>query len=161
MSWPMMAERGADSYQRIYVFGDFIMAALWQWLTANSNIWLSKTLWFNAVTFALAIAGHASGVVPPEWQPYVAMFIAIGNFALRFLVNPSPVPGPVPDVPPSPATDLLALIQKVIEALIAQKVKPGEVKQDLLAKVSAAVDEAAVFADTDPDKETLLKELKA
>jgi len=49
-------------------------------------IWLSKTIYFNVLAFIVAIAvvfGY-QGELPPEWEKWVTVVIAIVNLALRF-----------------------------------------------------------------------------
>lgn len=137
------------------------------WLQALlAGAFKSRTIWVNVLALTVQVLGHASGVLPPEWAPYITAALAVLNLVLRFLTTtplvPGPTPTPDPNVPtpdPSPAEPLLDLVRKVIEAIIAKKLPATEAKPLLLAKVAAAVDEAETFDQSEVSD--LLKELKA
>ncbi len=50
-------------------------------------IWQSKTFWVNLFTVVATVAATVSGVLPPEFQAYIAPIIAIANIGLRFLTD--------------------------------------------------------------------------
>ena len=45
--------------------------------------WRSRTIWFQIVTFSIAVAEAVVDVVPPEWQGYLLASVAILNVILR------------------------------------------------------------------------------
>lgn len=138
------------------------MAAFFQWLVRRSNptVLTSATFWVNLLTIGATLLTYISGVLPPEYLPWATLAAGVINAVLVVLKKMQPAPVPGPNVPePSPATDLMELVRKVIEAIIAKKVPASEAKPLLLAKVAAAVDEAEAFDKTDAND--LIKELKA
>lgn len=158
----MTLERLTRFLSQLLSFGSILMQALWAWIVRrdNASFLTSATLWVNLLAGALYLLAEFSGYLPPEWQKFVPVAVAILNAVLVWLKKRQPAP--VPDVPtpePSPAADLLDLIRRVVEAVIAKKIPASEAKPALLAKVSAALDEAETF-DTS-EGAALLKELKA
>lgn len=59
--------------------------------------WQSKTVWFNALTSVVTVAGALANsplAADPKVQAGVVLFITIGNAVLRFLTNqPIQTPG--------------------------------------------------------------------
>lgn len=51
------------------------------------SIFASKTFWFNALTGAADVIGHASGFIPPQYQPYIMGASALINIGLRFVTS--------------------------------------------------------------------------
>jgi hypothetical protein len=47
----------------------------------------SKTFWINALTLVITAGGALSGVIPPEYQAFVAGGLAIANIILRTITN--------------------------------------------------------------------------
>ena len=63
-------------------------------LNMESKPWYaSKTLWFNAVTFVLAILALSEfkSLVPDTWTPYILLVNAIGNLVLRTFFTVGPI----------------------------------------------------------------------
>ena len=48
---------------------------------------LSKTLWVNVLTGAVALLTWASGTVPPQYQVWITVGLAAANFLLRFITT--------------------------------------------------------------------------
>ncbi len=62
----------------------------------TKSIFSSRTFWFNLLTGAADLIGHAAGIIPPQYQPYIAAASALINIGLRWVttqpvsINPSP-----------------------------------------------------------------------
>lgn len=53
----------------------------------------SKTLWFNIITFALAVLAltEFNSIVPAAWTPYILLGNAVGNLILRTFFTVGPI----------------------------------------------------------------------
>ncbi len=59
--------------------------------------YLSKTLWFNALTLALLaidLAIGANAITTPKALPWITVFIGVGNAVLRLLTG-APIERPI------------------------------------------------------------------
>lgn len=62
----------------------------------EAKVWYtSKTLWFNIITFTLAVLAltQFQGIIPASWLTYIAFATAIGNLILRMFFTSGPVTG--------------------------------------------------------------------
>lgn len=59
----------------------------------KTNWYASKTLWFNAITFILAIFAltEFKNLIPPSWTPYILLANAVGNLILRTFFTVGPI----------------------------------------------------------------------
>lgn len=53
----------------------------------SKSIFTSKTFWANVLGVAADAILHYSGVLPPEWQPYIVMAGGIINVVLRAITT--------------------------------------------------------------------------
>ncbi len=55
-------------------------------MASSKSVFSSKTMWFNAVAFLLAVAAMVSGSFPlsPEYAVFAQ---AVGNMVLRYVTN--------------------------------------------------------------------------
>ena len=120
------------------------MAAFLQRFFNGGSLLTSPTLWTNLIAGAIALAGHLSGLVPPEYAPWVALVIAGLNVALRVIkaLNPQP-PGPdVPVDPNHPAAPLADLLKRVFDALLKFQITAEEATDILTPAITKAAAEA-------------------
>jgi len=62
----------------------------------EAKVWFtSKTLWFNAIMFVLAVLALPQfiALLPVSWLTYIATITAIGNLILRTFFTSGPVTG--------------------------------------------------------------------